>query len=968
MATSCTLRMRSNRWIDQAATLFTNRTAMLNAFISRLEAQTGITLPANMNPSVILDSNQGKVSNTIEADEAQYINPLAAAITERALATGENPKDFQMGVTNYVRMLGIIERVKRLMIDRETAKPLYTNEGKALWSMIRDQRAFWAKKVPTSTPQQIAQYKQQLLDWTNDLFDPDNAVRYFKDGANGAYKDKIEYEGLTWDDAEMDIASQDPKYAQFYAENYERFNAMRDEIIRRMAVSGQNGPVKDFVRDSYGWEHYMPFKTGRKENLEGFFDDFDVWESTGYLNDSDPELLKGRTQLAEDQIGQLQLDLLRAGKKMHDAEVARAIYETINTYGEAATNSEISEPYNTTPYDAAELGGPSKVGKISRSPNTIIVPLGDKSVTITIKDPDLFSGVKNYWAHTSDLANKIYSWTLRPFGNLKTKYNFPWQVYTNFIREFRNQFIYGALEHGYDKDGKMSLDISKRYMTNVLKFGGFKDAVNYHVKDYLGKQQLEAQGSEYAKWANKLVANGGESTFLQSMDIRSVQDKMDEIYARMIGGPNIKGRFAKANEFYEGIINGMEMSTRVALYKALVESKRMDELAAAIYVKNLMNFNHRGKWGDTLRALYLFYGPSAAGVFRMMDTLIRPKNPMQTYTIAAMYSAGVAFSYMLANMFMGEDDDGEDIMKKVSDDTLIRNTVVPTLGDDGTMPLIPRAIGLETMLAMPGVLAARLLLGHTNESKAIIAAVKTTLDNSSFVAPVDPGENVNAENLLTSLWMTLTPSQIRPLVEAKNNTTSQGIQIYNPYLDADTPKYMQGRDNTDELFKDWSKLSYDLFGEFGDFTPEALKHIFMQYGGVAATTVNRMATWNDKVLRGDPITMMDVPLMPTIQTKDVKYYPQRSFAEARRQWSLGKKEYKVYIDEGQVPSSNSVLAKSLDQEISSYDAKINKQIKAIRASDMDEREKADRIRVMLEIRTAIREQLVEQWKLEQQEE
>jgi hypothetical protein len=952
--------MKARRAMDHASTLFSDRTARIDSWLDRLAALTGIPIPAHLNVKVLNDSVQGKASNQQDADIAVYIEPMNKAMFDRATELGQDWKDFKSGVSTHIRMLQIIERTQEFLIRRKSAAKHFTKEGNELRDLLRIRREEYAILVPKNTPQENQRRLQELLEMRAELLDPDNAVKYFKEGESGAYKDQLDYEGQTWADAEMYLGAMNPEYGRFYEQHYEKFAAIREELNRRRSQSGANGPIKDFVRGYMGWQHYMPFKSPQVEDLESFFDDFDVWESTGYLNDNTDQELKGKTKLSNDMIEQLQFDLLRSGKKLYEAEVAHAIKGVIDMYGPTLANAKVIDTYNTTTIKHDSLGKRPPGGRIARKPNTIVVQEGDVSHVIEIKDPDLFVGLKNQWLHTSDIANSIYKYTIRPIGNLKTKYNAPWVFYTNFIREFRNQLIYGTLDLGY-KDGKYDFGISKKYLQNVLAFGGFKDALGYHTRDYLGKQQLEMQGSVYAKWANKLSALGGESTFLQSLDIQSIREKMDEMYLAAIGQTGVKGKLSKANEYYEGLINGVDLSTRVALFKAIVESGRMDEQTAAIYVKNLMNFNYRGKYGEWLRTAYIFYGPAAAGVFRMFQTFLRAENPAMMGALAAMYAGSTAMAYMLANMVLGEGDDGEDELKKVDDYTLIRNSVIPILGDNGALYVLPRALGMETVLAMPGILTARLLLGHTTETKAFIAAVKTALDNTTFVAPADPGDSINAESVMTAFGMTLVPSLARPIWESRVNTTAQGLQIWNPYIDKDTPKYMQGRDNTDQMYKSLSKLLYDSFGEFGDFTPESLKHNLTQYTGVLGTTAHRMATWNDKVLRGDPLTAVDIPLMPTLQTKDAIYYPQRVFSEARREWSLGKKRYKVITDEGLPMEQGPRLSVGLDKQVRSYDRKINKAIDAVRASNIPEQEKADRIRVLMETRQLMRAQTLAQW-------
>lgn len=951
-----TVKVRS--WFDALSTIFSDRTAKTETAQDLAAAKSGIPVPEDADVKLEQDAASGRASFYADKDEAELVEPAINALQARAKELGMKWKELQEGVSAYWRTVHIPERIRTFILRGRNASKVLTDTGRAKQKEYADFLEVFNADAEFNSPERNAENLMRLYELQYEFFADETN---FQKG----WKEINTYEGISIQDAEDIQASLNPEFARFYDENFDLFEAMRERMNARRKESNYAGPVVEFTRQSHNWQNYVPLKSVQAEDdLEAYFDDFDVWESTGYLNDTDNALTKGRTTTAADPFEQMVSDLYRSGKKLADSRVARAVMkfaETYQGYVDITIGPKINmTAINTSRDKESSLGIWSKSQRIARKPNTIVVHEGDSARVLTIRDPHLFVGLKNQWLRTSDAANTINKYTLRPIGMLKTYYNAPWVFYTNFVREFRQQLIYGSLDLAYDDKGNFSFALPKAYMQNVFEFGGFRDAIKYHTQDILGKEKLEAEGSSYAKWANQLARLGGESTFVQSFDIRSVQEKMEEMFAENMN-PTLRTRFKKADQFYGGLVNGVDLSTRVALFKAIVEQGRLSPEAAAIYVKNLMNFNYRGKWGDGLRAMYLFYGPSAAGAFRMVRTFIRADNPAQMAALTATFSASIGAAYMAASAIAGTDDDGEDLYKKIDNNTFIRGSILPVAGDDKAFVQIPRAIGLEQLLATPGILAARLALGHTTPSKAISAFTRALIDNSSFLGPADAGDAPVSGSTTSAMLLTVTPSLFRPILETRLNQSSQGLQIWNQYADPSKPGYMQGRDNTDEVYAKMAEAAYSLTNGQMDFAPETLKHLAGQYLGFPMTTLNRFLTWNDKIMRGDPITATDVPFMPTISTKDVIYYPQRSFSQIRGEWRIGLQGYNIALEKGEAPDPTQTLAYTLDNQIQKYDRAINAQIKKLRAHDMPPEEKARAIKSLLERRSLIRLDLAETW-------
>ena len=977
MPTVCQIKRVVNRGIDRVEAALADATATLHTWTDELAARTGRPLPPELNLKYAIDSTNGKYNYIYEQDKDNIISPLVRRIEEAAQAANMKGSDFQNGVSQYIRMHGIIERAKKsIWYNRKNLNKVVTLRPKSLTSYqlgsmdfrygydvireIKHQLRDLYGKFYQLSPQERDDRVELIQRLRDMLFDPANEAVLLKPD----WKEGASYEGVDIATAEEILAEMDPQYGNFYEANTDVFDTLRNTLNTRREQSGRVGEAGILERELYGWKYYVPFKgTSSEQDVEKFLDDFDIFRSTGYLNSPLDEKMRGRTTQAADPLTQLVLDLYRSGQTLVDAEVERTIMRIAVEYGEES-GIQISDPYDVTGIKYLRAGIKPKKGRtIARKPNTILVHQGDTLRRLTITDRNLFEGIKSHWNRSNGAFNNIYKWTMRPIAALKTKYNLPWVIYTNFIREFRQQLIFGAIELSADSSGKFSFDLSSKYIKNVLAFKGFASAVRYSVRDSLGKQQLEAQGSDYAKWANLYARMGGESTFYQALKLGTVRENLENMYAATFAtnerpASKLKAAASKAMDFYDGVVDGIDLSTRVALFKAIVESGKKDPAEAAIYVKNIMNFNYKGRYGDLLKSMFMFFGPSSAGVFRMLRTMTRG-NVAQKWALMAWYTAGTGFTYMLANMFAGEDDDGEDKLKKVDSYTAIKNSVIPVADNDGMFSLVPRSIGLETIIAAPGILAARVMLGHTTESEAATTLTRTVIDNASFLMPGDAGDAPTPITTLSSVLATVTPSQIRPLYEVATNQSSMGLPIWNPFATDDTPQFMQSKDSTDEIYVE---LSRKLYGGVGvDIAPESVKYATLQYFGIIGSTINRIATLHEKQVRGDPIASTDIPFAPTMSTKDPIYYPQRQFTKVRNQWKIASKDYEFALEEGESPDPTDALGWSFERQVKKYDNRISASMRQIRESDLPEDEKIRQLKGLRDARQAIRDQLVREW-------
>lgn len=133
------------------------------------------------------------------------------------------------------------------------------------------------------------------------------------------------------------------------------------------------------------------------------------------------------------------------------------------------------------------------------------------------------------------------------------------------------------------------------------------------------------QGTDFAPWLERLARQGGVTTYSQYFGRDKRQGLQDIMWAETQGAKkwaNLKHDFSALESMMTAINDHMELTTRVSAFRALVESGVSEE-AAAVWVKDVMNFETKGDAGIKANMLFPFFTTSLYDARRTFKALSR---------------------------------------------------------------------------------------------------------------------------------------------------------------------------------------------------------------------------------------------------------------------------------------------------------------------------------------------------------
>ncbi|KVO05548.1 hypothetical protein WJ69_22880 [Burkholderia ubonensis] len=336
-------------------------------------------------------------------------------------------------------------------------------------------------------------------------------------------------------------------------------------------------------------------------------------------------------------------------------------------------------------------------------------------------------------------------------------------------------------------------------------------------------------GSEYHRWLERFEELGGATQYTDLFN-DDIMKNIENEFGKLAGvNTKYKAKAAaqKVGDFVDRVNEHMEMTSRVSLFKALVESG-VPERDAVLYAKNTMNFETKGRLGQQLAALYTFAGPALFDARRMSQALRTPRG-------AAMMLAQFALMYGMYGALKamgGQDDDGVDRLNKVPLSQAGRFlTMIDPSDPDGRGFKFPVGFGFQRIALTLAAATHRYADGIDDTGTFLSNVLKDgVLSNFSAVEPtdIDPSKDL-------SQWamQQFAPSVAKPLLQLALNQTGQGNPIHKPdEWTGNKLHFQQGWPQTSGLFRGLAKQLYDSVGI--DVYPETLQFLLRSYGGGGA--------------------------------------------------------------------------------------------------------------------------------------
>ena len=347
------------------------------------------------------------------------------------------------------------------------------------------------------------------------------------------------------------------------------------------------------------------------------------------------------------------------------------------------------------------------------------------------------------------------------------------------------------------------------------------------------------KGTDFAPWLERFARQGGVTTYSQYFGRDKLQSLQDIMWAETQGAKkwaSLKYDFAALESMMTAINDHMELTTRVSAFRALVESGVSEE-AAAVWAKDVMNFESKGDAGIRANALFPFFTTSLYDARRTFKALSKKEGQI---LFAALTGGFLALWQMLAAAG-GEDDDGIAWVDKYPMSIAGRYAILPIPSDDGTMRgegiRIPLGFGIAR-LANTLAVSTRRFTNGTDDGGRFASNLLNHGIISGF-SPLQPSDVDISKDPAAWLVNTFSPQVVKPVVQLAMNKNYRGAPIYDDgsMRSPGELDYNSGYESTPDVYKNIVKKLYDVSGGSVDIAPETLQFLVSNTTGGAGQDV-----------------------------------------------------------------------------------------------------------------------------------
>ena len=347
------------------------------------------------------------------------------------------------------------------------------------------------------------------------------------------------------------------------------------------------------------------------------------------------------------------------------------------------------------------------------------------------------------------------------------------------------------------------------------------------------------KGTDFAPWLERFARQGGVTTYSQYFGRDKLQSLQDIMWAETQGAKkwaSLKHDFAALESMMTAINDHMELTTRVSAFRALVESGVSEEVAA-VWAKDVMNFETKGDAGIRANALFPFFTTSLYDARRTFKALSKKEGQI---LFAALTGGFLALWQMLAAAG-GEDDDGVYWVDKYPMSIAGRYAILPIPSDDGTMRgegiRIPLGFGIAR-LANTLAVSTRRFTNGTDDGGRFASNLLNHGIISGF-SPLQPSDVDISKDPAAWLVNTFSPQVVKPVVQLAMNKNYRGAPIYDDgsMRSPGELDYNSGYESTPDVYKNIVKKLYDVSGGSVDIAPETLQFLVSNTTGGAGQDV-----------------------------------------------------------------------------------------------------------------------------------
>lgn len=285
----------------------------------------------------------------------------------------------------------------------------------------------------------------------------------------------------------------------------------------------------------------------------------------------------------------------------------------------------VSPKYNVEYNENGELQYVYRDSKYTPSPSNNYIEYRDngKPVLLEINDPDLLRAFRGTGVRRGiKVLDRMNSY----FRAIYTTKN-PAFIVPNFIRDIQTAGINITVE---DKKG-----IRRKLLKSVP--GAMRGVYDYH----------RGLDTEWTSVVEEFKEIGGDIGWMNLNDIDTEVARIEKYFKRFNSTKKtdqLLNAFDSVGSYLESLGSVAELSTRVATYKAAIDSGVSKKDAAKLAKNVTVNFEKKGEGSSMLNSMYLFANASIQGNVNIIRAVGKSKKARAM--VATLYAAGFSLSYL----------------------------------------------------------------------------------------------------------------------------------------------------------------------------------------------------------------------------------------------------------------------------------------------------------------------------------
>ena len=717
----------------------------------------------------------------------------------------------------------------------------------------------------------------------------------------------------------------------------------------------------------YGFENYIPLKGPAHSTVDDEID-FERLGKGRELQDA-PGAMGGRSSVARNPILQTMTDATRASLRAGRRNLTQAIKNAItnkDANGNTVLAGKISHHISFEDRNTVDLGE-------LKGENSIFHYNDDGSIDVlVVQDENLRNSIRRTYERINPVVEFANKWTSR-IGQMHTRYNYNFAP-LNFVRDaLTNTWNIGASELGPVEAARYLKDVA--FLTaNGGMYKAMQVAILFPKGDTQSLRALKtlAEKDPYIKDMVEYIRQGGMVSHLNGMSLQSNFQELN----RNVGQSGIITNLEDLNQFVDVWTNMFELASRASAYsiakRRFVQRGESEESAkthAAVFTKNLANFEQVGEFGKAMGAFYMFFRPAATGAVRAVEAVapaftslkaaearlppeIAKDEPAKEAYLknykelqrnarimsGALFGLGM-LAYTMAYMTSDDDDLGRNAVAtdNMEQWTRFARFHVPR-GISEAMGLkeplifqIPWGFGLGAFAAAGAQIAG--VVGGSQKITEALPNIFASIMLDSFVPiPVSRIPISDPTNIPFWLLDTAAPSIARPILEFAMNVNGLGHNI-NSAAQRRLGDAYTGGDNIPEMWKDAAVWAHDTTDGWFDVSPNTMYFLSNSYiDGISRIGESLYGLTDVTQGRKDFNPKTDLPLLGSFFGARASY-DSRQFAKVEKEVKHMEKVINDFKTQP-VKYAEYTAKYPMDEVIvETYNKILNKELNPLRAQD-----------------------------------